>query len=106
MKVWHVVSMPIVVVFIVSTVNCTFLRQLHKTMDPTLVQILASQEKACVEITLLLDKLVYSRIYQCQILYWVHNDRHMMPPNYYGVRAPSWKCLRLTLKHPLLYDLE
>lgn len=56
-------------------------------MDPILVQILASQEKACDEITLLLDKLVCSRIYQCQILYWVHKDRHIMPPNYYGVRA-------------------
>lgn len=103
--------MPVVVVFIVSIVNHSSLRQLHKTTDPALVQILASQEKACVEITLLLDILVCSRIYQCQIQDWVHKDGHIMPPNYYGIRVsgvapPSWKCLHLTLKHHLLYDLE
>ena len=73
-------------------------------MDPILVQILASQEEACDEITLLLDKLVCSRIYQCQILYWVRKDRHIMPPNYYGVRAQKTQFkvflgyLRLTME--------
>lgn len=64
-----------------------------------------------MEITLLLDILVCSRIYQCQILCWAHKDRHIRPPSYYGVRVsgvvpPSWKCLHLSLKHHLLYDLE